>query len=667
MADPFIIQQLRQLPLFARLSDPQLDQVAGITQMGQYAAGQYVFAQGQPTVGAQIFASGRGALLSTSAQGQQPTTIGTVEAGHIINEGALFDEGVETASLRILEASVVLLVPRTPLKSLMAQNPALHANLRVLDSEGSRDANRILFRGQRGNETVLREYHRHWWGFIRHAWIPFGLAVIFLIVSTLVDTQFPGLSAVMACLTIMVPLLATLFLIWEWRNDRFILSNQRLVFINMQAWRLTRSVSGVPIDRIGEVQVDIPPGDVFARMFNYGTLVVKTTADRGVLSLRFMPDPFSVQKVVFEHRERFKDVDTSEDENQVRAQVAQVIGIAPAGGTPQNSHSDQDKDKDAVYQTETAGPPFLRTRFTTPKGEVCYRHHWIKWLRMQILPLIVLAIALFVAGFNLSSLALLPGGLGLSLGFFVLLAGGIWGYLRDWDWRNDLMIIGDNTITFQYKRPLWLQNQLEKISLIQLDNVSSRVGGIVGNTLNVGDISLSLVGGNTEKRFNTVGDPESVQAEITWRTQRIKERVRETADDDQREAITQYLHAYHEMMTGQQGGPMPPNTAGQPTVPVAPAQPTQPLPYIAPTVPYTPAPTQPAAAWSTQPNAAPANLTFQAPGVAPSAPPASGSPKAAPPPQAPPAQSPPPQAPSSSTSSTRPPRVPRPRPSDLPD
>lgn len=649
MTDVFIVHQLQRLPLFARLSAAQLDQVANIVQMGQYQAGQYVFTQGQPTVGAQVFISGRGALLSSNNQAAPPATIGTVEQGQIINEGALFDEGVETASLRILEPSVVMLVPRAPLRVLMAQAPALQANLRVLDAQGGRDPNRILFRGQRTNETVYRLYRRHWWGFVRHSWLPFLLAAIFLVISVLIDTRFPGLGAVLACLTVVLPLLALLFLLWEWRNDNFILTDQRLVFINLQAWRLTRSVSGVPLDRIGEVQVEIPPGDVFARLFDYGTLVIKSTADRGVMSIRYMPDPFSVEKAVFEHRERFRNVTNSDSDNQVRAQVAQALGMAPAAGAGAQAAAGTNTDRDFIYHNATAGPAWLRTRFTTPTGAICYRHHWIKWLRMQILPLIVLAIALFVAGFNVTSLAFLPGGVGLSIGFFIFLAGCVWVYLRDWDWRNDMMIVEDNTITFQYKRPLWLQNQLEKMSLGQLDNVSSKVGGIIGNLLNVGDISIALVGGNSEKRFRTIADPESAQAEITWRRQRINERGRENADDDQREAITQYLQAYHQMMMAQQNPQAPTPFPGGPTMPVAPAQATQPV-YAAPT----------------QPGGAPANLTFSAPGVRPPGIPAPAAPQAAPAPQAPPpANSAPPAAPG--TAGSRPPRVPRPRPGDLPD
>ncbi len=641
MADPFIINQLQRQPLFARLSEAQLEQVADTAMIGRYGAGQYVFAQGQPTVGAQIFVAGRGALLSSTVQGGA-ASLGTVEAGQIINEAALFSEGVETASLRVLEPTVVLLIPRGPLRALMDRDAALLANLRVLDAEGARDTRKVLFRGQRANETVYRVYRRHWWGYLRYAWLPFLLAALFLVVSLVVEVQIPGIGLVVACVTAGLPIAALLFLLWEWRNDSIILTNQRLVSISMQAWRLTRSVNGIPLDRIGEVQIDIPGGDVFANLLGYGTLVVKTTSDRGAMSIRYVPDPASVQRTVFEYRDRFRQEDVQEEEDVVRAQVAEVLGI-PTGGASTAAPNDAD---DVRLTTQPAGLPGLRTRFVNANGAVCHRHHWIMWLRMQMLPAILLIAAVVVAVLDLSGTTALPAGLGLSAGFFMLLIWAVWAYLRDWDWRNDLMIIEDNTITFQFKRPLWLQNQVEQVALVQLDNVSSIIGGVFGHLFNVGDISIQLVGGATEKWFRTVGDPEAVQAEVTWRSQRIKERSRETAEADRRQDIAQYLQAYHELASAQQGVPPAYPQAAQTTQFGAPAQTTQPVPFAAPTVPNAPYPTQPA---SPQGGGLPPNLTFRP-----------GWDKPATPNNAPP-------DPTVPSAGSRPPKVPRPRPSDLPD
>ena len=647
MADPFIVSQLQRQTLFANLSQAQLAKIADVSQMVQLAPGQYLFAQGQPVQGAQIFVSGRGTLLSTSPEGMS-SALGTVEAGQLINENAFFSDGNESASLRIVEPATVLLIPRDPVRSLMAQDPALAANLRVLDASGARDARKILFRGQRDNETVYRLYHRHWWGFVRHAWIPFALAGLFLVIAVVVDARLPGVGLVLGCLTISLPIFSLGFLLWEWRNDQLILTDQRLIAINMQAWRLTRSVNGVPLDRIGEVQVDIPGGDIFANMFGYGTLVVKTTSDRGSMTVHFMPDPASVQKIIFEQRDLVRQAAPGDDDAQVRAQVAQALGMA-GPGSGSGDDTGKTEAEEVQFTTRTIGPPGFRMRFARMDGAVCYRHHWIKWLRMQILPLVLFALLLGCAGVNLSGLVDLPFAVALPLGFFMALALGVWVYLRDWDWRNDMMIIDSDSITFQSKRPLWLQNQMEQVSLSKLDNVVSSVGGVVGNLLNVGNIALTMMGSNSEKRFNTVGDPESIQAEITWRTQRIKERVRENVEDGVRSEIAQYLQVYHEMMTGQPAAP-----AQQSTIASPPAMPTQPV--VAP-------PTVPAAAYTTQPRppaappaaAMPANLTFQTPGTPP---PAS--------PTRPPAAAPP-VNPAPPTTGSRPPRVPRPRPSDLPD
>ena len=513
MADPFIVSQLQRQTLFANLSDDQLQRIAEVSQVIQAQPGQYLFAQGQPVQAAQIFVSGRGALLSANAQGQS-SQLGMVEAGQIINESAFFNSGMETASLRLLEPSVVIIIPREPVRQLMARDPALQANLRVLDASGGRDARKVLFRGQRSNETVYHLYHRHWWGFVRHAWIPVLLAGLFLVVSVIVDTRFPGIGLVFGCLTLTVPLFSLGFLLWEWRNDQLIITDQRLVSIHMQAWRLTRSVSGIPLDRIGEVNVDIPGGDIFANLFGYGTLVVRTTADRSGLTIRFMPDPSSVQKTVFEQRDLYQQLSQQmdNDDAQVRAQIAQALGMAPPGsmGQPDSEQDAMNEAEEVHFTAGKAGPPGFRTRFVTSSGVVCYRHHWIKWLRMQILPLFFFGLLLSCAGVSLAGLIELPLPILLPLAFVLALGLGVWLYLRDWDWRNDMMMIDTDTVIFQYKRPLWLQNQMEQIGLSKLDNVTSTVGGIVGNLFNVGTISMTMMGSSEQKTFRTIGDPESV-------------------------------------------------------------------------------------------------------------------------------------------------------------
>ena len=64
----------------------------------------------------------------------------------------------------------------------------------------------------------------------------------------------------------------------------------------------------------------------------------------------------------------------------------------------------------------------------------------------------------------------------------------------DWDWRNDLYIISDDTITLVHKRPFFLQSLRDQILVERIDNVESVTRGIVAALLKYGDVRMSLGG-----------------------------------------------------------------------------------------------------------------------------------------------------------------------------
>src|SRR5689334_20966088 len=113
MAERFVQSHLRNLPLFEQLSPPQIGVVANIVQVLRFEPGQLVVQEGQATQGLLLFVSGRG-LLTRHAPNGIEETVGSVETGQYVDEIALYTTGVETASLRIVESSLVLLIPRAP-------------------------------------------------------------------------------------------------------------------------------------------------------------------------------------------------------------------------------------------------------------------------------------------------------------------------------------------------------------------------------------------------------------------------------------------------------------------------------------------------------------------------------------------------------------------------
>jgi hypothetical protein len=197
-------------------------------------------------------------------------------------------------------------------------------------------------------------------------------------------------------------------------------------------------------------------------------------------------------------------------------------------------------------------PSLLSTEFTNAKGETVYRKHTAVWIQHVFLPG-----ALTLAGV----IVLLTGVVGFFVPLVVVVAGIGLTYAADWDWRNDLYIVGDQTITIIHKRPFFLQDQKDLISLAQVDNVVAEVNGLFDTLLKMGQVKVLLTGTEAKnaKYFTQVYDPVHVQEEISRRQDRAEQAKRDAEAARQRQAIVEYLSVYHESTQNTtQGAPAPP-------------------------------------------------------------------------------------------------------------
>ena len=122
-----------------------------------------------------------------------------------------------------------------------------------------------------------------------------------------------------------------------------------------------------------------------------------------------------------------------------------------------------------------------------------------------------------------------------------LLAGSLTYYWLDWDWRNDVYIISDDTITLVHKRPFFLQNLRDQILVERIDNVESISTGLLAALLKYGDVSMSLVGADEPKRFVKVSNPQAVQQEISRRQHKRAQRRARYDAMQQQQMLGEYL------------------------------------------------------------------------------------------------------------------------------
>ena len=578
MADRFILSHVTRLPLFQHLTPQQLELVAGQFQVLRYEAGQIIARQGDPAQGLFLFVSGRGALLQ---QGQDNVErhVGSVSPGNYVGEKALFSDLREVATLQVVQPAIVLFLSRQHLNALLAQYPDITHSLRI-GLQTNRDTSRKVavkaFEQQRENEVALLIGRQHWWAFARKVWIAAFLAALLVAASIFVGRVTPLLAFAFLGLAVIGPGLVMFYFYLDWQADKIIVTDQRILNIRVD-WGIFRThISEVPLDSVIEVNYEVPTADPMARVFNYGTVVIKTPGAAGNVVLDFIAEPARVQELIFSNRQRFKDAIAEAGRNAIRDEIERSLrGESEPSVPPVQNMSKAENTLRPLRHTS-----FISTHFINEDGESVYRKHIVNWLGHIFLPTLVILGGLVVGGLALVNESLQSTGvIGFMLAFFLMLVGIVWFYFADWDWRNDVYVVGNTSIKLIRKRPFWLQNETDQILLTQVDNVVSNINGPVETLIQRGDVLLFLVGADTNnaKVFECVYRPGNIQEEISHKQALAREHVAEEEARRQRQAIADYLAVYHQTVA-----PPAPSATPEPPVqpPPPPELPDQPPPPI---------------------------------------------------------------------------------------
>lgn len=525
--------RLESLPLFANLSQQQLDAIGQAVERRTFRAGEDIFVQGAAADGMIILLSGEAVLIRSDADGSQ-RPLATIAAGQSVNQEALFTEATQSATLRAAQAGAALALTRSNFTRLLEERPDLSNAFAVGGSRGTAKIS-PQFAEQRDDEEILIQTHRHWWSFLRTAWLPLLLILAMWVAAYLVEAQ--TLALALLGLSLVLPGIALLYFYLEWRNDSVIVTDQRIIRINRTILALVRQVTQVGLESVHEINFEFPSSDPFARLFRYGTVIVKTAGAQGNLELDFMPNPEKFQKLIIEDRQYFESRQAQRHHKIVRAELQRWI----AG-----------EADDAEYVANAAGgdgPPkpvrgsngYLSSRIEMSNGDIVYRKHASVWAQHTFLPMLVIIVSF--ASLVLSATLVSPDLriVTMTIGFVAVLIGCLAYYWMDWDWRNDLYIISDDTITLVHKRPFFLQSLRDQILVERIDNVESMTRGIFAALMKYGDVRMSLVGADEPKMFHRVSNPQAIQQEISRRQHNKAERRAKYDAMQQRQILGEYL------------------------------------------------------------------------------------------------------------------------------
>ena len=339
----------------------------------------------------------------------------------------------------------------------------------------------------------------------------------------------------------------------EWRNDSMVVTDSRVIRIERTIPTFTVNINEIPLDRIQEVNTELPQYDLFARIFDYGHIELKNASDAGDLVLDLVPNPDKVQDIIFKRRSQQLEYDEEMERSTIRADLEKHLGVDTNKPASESDDPDELKipPKRPPADVWTILAP-ARMQFQNADGDTVYRKHVTVWLAHIIAPLLVLIGALVVL---IVSVVGNIGAIGFPIAMGMFVFGGLWLWWSDWDWRNDMYVLSDDHITLIHRRPLWLQNEVDQVMLNRVDNVVSETSGLLDSVLQRGNVQISMVGEGLEKakRFKRVHRPHDIQAELSRRQARAKAKKAQEEQEQRQGDITKYLSVYHETMQNQQG------------------------------------------------------------------------------------------------------------------
>jgi len=136
---------LATVPLFQRLSDHERGDLERVLESRSFAAGDEIFAIGEPGDSLYIVGSGSVELFVKDDTGSK-IVLTVCAAGEVFGELSLFDGGPRTASALALEDSTMLVLDRDDLLAFLQQHPAAALDLLTTMGQRIRSTDAILRR-----------------------------------------------------------------------------------------------------------------------------------------------------------------------------------------------------------------------------------------------------------------------------------------------------------------------------------------------------------------------------------------------------------------------------------------------------------------------------------------------------------------------------------------
>ena len=546
---PERIAFLKKIHLFQGLDDDEIAAVAERLHEVAVPKGQVVFQQ--DTKADNFYLIYGGSVRVMQKQQAKETQLARFVKDDYFGEMALIAKRLRRSATVIADSDTSLLVlSRDDFEQLYKQKPQLQLNLAVA-IRSRLLSRRLHFKWLRPEEVVYFLARKHpivlYQNLILPALavsLPIGFFIAYFAIAR-------SLIVFIAALLLSIAVIGWIaWVITDWGNDYYIVTNQRVVWLE-KVIGIYDSRQESPLSTILSVGVE---ASQFGRILDYGNVIVRTFVGR--IPFNHVNHPNQAARMIEEHWQRTREAAVGMEKEAMKNALRRRLGMpAPEPPKQEAPPPPPPPPPKRVSLLRMLGASTLKLRYETGDA-VVYRKHWVVLVLEAWIPVLgfLATFGLFIQ--RLVQLAKNPdpnarfisftGGLSvdawagaLVILMFVML---LWFIYRVMDWSNDKFIVNAEQIIDVDRKPFGSESR----NAAQLENILGteyqRIG-ILGNIFNFGTVYITV--GGTKLAFEDVMDPASVQSDIDRRRMARTEKKKQAEIAAERERMADWLATYH--------------------------------------------------------------------------------------------------------------------------
>ena len=547
---PARIAFLKKIHLFQGLDDEELLAIAEKLDEAQYPAGGVIFEQDKKAESFYLIYGG--SVRITRRQDGKKIELAVLVKYDYFGELALVSKRRRSATATAPLDTSLLVLSRKDFEELYKRVPELRLNLEVA-IRSRRLARKLRFKWLRPNEVVYFLARKHPIALYQNLILP-------VLALTVPAGLFYGWFALARFVIVAVAAWGSLiaiaawiaWLIVDWGNDYYIVTNQRAVWLE-KVVGIYDSRQESPLNTVVAVGVEANP---IGRILDYGDVIVRTFV--GKIPFNNVDHPKHAARMIEEHWRRRQEAAVETEKEAMKETLRRKLVLPP----PPSGKPKTDSVPPTASQTKSRrldllrmlGANTLKLRYETG-DRVVYRKHWVALILQAWIPVIGILTVLILFVYRLVQLAYNPNE------FFISFQGGItvdtwasacflalfpfvgWLIYEIADWSNDRFEVTPDQIIDLDKKPFGTESR----NAAQLDNIlaiESRRIGILGNIFNYGSVFITV--GGTKLIFEDVMDPSRVQSDIDRRREARLEKKKQAEVAGERERMAEWLATYHQ-------------------------------------------------------------------------------------------------------------------------